>query len=148
MASCKTAVTPLLSHWSYCILPLSHWPDDFEQYNFHFAVCSVTWTRRFACMLRSSLTVGRTSTWSWPSRHVSSQTASNTHLPRATGATRRRPIRLVLVCRRCWTDSHLLLRCPICDVSTLQWVVTESWLGRDSCTIHYGAWSALPRHQR
>ena len=25
MAQCKTAVTPLLTHWSYCSLQLSHW---------------------------------------------------------------------------------------------------------------------------
>ena len=28
MAQCKTAVTPLLTHWSYCSLALSHWFKD------------------------------------------------------------------------------------------------------------------------
>ena len=27
MAWCKSAVTPLLTHWSYCSLQLSHWYD-------------------------------------------------------------------------------------------------------------------------
>ena len=31
MAQCKTAVTPLLTHWSYWSLALSHWNDDTKQ---------------------------------------------------------------------------------------------------------------------
>ena len=38
MAQCKTAVTPLLTHWSYCSLTLSHWYISGSRQNFQMAM--------------------------------------------------------------------------------------------------------------
>ena len=43
MAKCKTAVTPLLTHWSYCSLAPSHW---FVQANIDSYVSSEQFTRK------------------------------------------------------------------------------------------------------
>ena len=48
MSWCKTAVTPLLMHWSYCSLALSHWHEDWapvdEIYGYLiFRWVKVTW---------------------------------------------------------------------------------------------------------
>ncbi len=49
--------------------------------------------RRCGCTPRSSLTRGRTSTWSWPSRPGPYLMGCATPSPPATGETRRKPIR-------------------------------------------------------
>ena len=38
MAYCKTAVTPLLTHWSYCSFALSHWYGISDQVSTQFSV--------------------------------------------------------------------------------------------------------------
>jgi len=64
------------------------------------AACFVTSPRRWGSTRRSLLTMARTSTWSWPSSHASSQPASSTPWSPATGATRSNPIRLGQGCHR------------------------------------------------
>ena len=43
MAQCKTAVTPLLTHWSYCSLLLSHWYISFTPNSHHIPHILLQW---------------------------------------------------------------------------------------------------------
>ena len=46
MAQCKTAVTPLLTHWSYCSLALSHRfnPHTYPAFDCHISFMTVTYS--------------------------------------------------------------------------------------------------------